>query len=77
MYRNLTVKETLTYAAKLRLPSSIPDSVKEERVQKVIAELGLTNCQNTPIGDSEMRGISGGEKKRVSIGIELVTDPKM
>ncbi|KAJ3412648.1 hypothetical protein HDV05_000398 [Chytridiales sp. JEL 0842] len=77
MYQNLTVKETLTYAARLRLPSSIPESDKAERVQSVIAELGLTNCQNTRIGDSEVRGISGGEKKRVSIGIELVTNPKI
>ncbi|KAJ3312522.1 hypothetical protein HDU76_002861 [Blyttiomyces sp. JEL0837] len=75
LFRNLTVKETLSYAAKLRLPRTLTPQEKEQRVDSIISELGLTACQNTYIGDSDKRGISGGEKKRVSIGMELVTEP--
>ncbi|KAL2917532.1 hypothetical protein HK105_202815 [Polyrhizophydium stewartii] len=77
MFRNLSVLETLTYSANLRLPSSMPKSEKAERVERVIASLGLNGCRDTWIGDELTRGISGGERKRVSIGIELVTDPQI
>jgi energy-coupling factor transporter ATP-binding protein EcfA2 len=50
---------------------------KIERVNIVIGQLGLEGCRNTRIGDEIDRGISGGERKRVSIGIELVTNPKI
>ncbi|EGF83345.1 hypothetical protein BATDEDRAFT_8584 [Batrachochytrium dendrobatidis JAM81] len=75
VFRNLSVYNTLMYSALLRLPSTMPRSEKEQRVENVIASLGLQGCRDTWIGDSEVRGISGGERKRVSIGIELVTDP--
>lgn len=75
LFKNLTVKETLTYAAKLRLPSNITLSEKEIKVDKLISELGLRNCQDTRIGDASNRGVSGGERKRVSIGVELITEP--
>ena len=77
MYENLTVRETLTFAALLRLPSSLPNEEKLKRVNSVIQDLGLLKCQDTRIGDGEKRGISGGERKRVSIGMELVTDPNL
>lgn len=77
MYENLTVKETLQFAARLRLPSSMPWSVKQERVQKIINELGLRKCENSRVGGAAERGISGGERKRLSIGMELVTDPRL
>ena len=77
MYQNLTVRETLTYAALLRLSSKMPLAEKMEKVDHIINSLGLVNCQDTVIGDSETRGISGGERKRVAIGVEMVTDPKL
>ena len=77
MYRNLTVFETLRYSALLRLPSSVSPAEKLERVNHVIATLGLNGCRDTIIGDTVNRGISGGERKRVSIGIELVTNPQI
>lgn len=77
MYQNLTVRETLTFAAMMRLPYSMSYEEKIKRVDDVISELALGNCENTIIGDSENRGISGGEKKRVSIGIELITRPSL
>ncbi|KAJ3084541.1 P-loop containing nucleoside triphosphate hydrolase protein [Rhizoclosmatium globosum] len=77
MFTNLSVEETLTYAAKLRLPSSMPAKEKEEKVNEIIMQLNLNGCRKTWIGDSLSRGISGGERKRVSIGVELVTNPKI
>lgn len=65
------------YAARLRLPSTTPISEKKRRVDAIIANLGLNSCKDTWIGDSEHRGISGGERKRVSIGVELVSDPSI
>eukprot|EP00842_Homolaphlyctis_polyrhiza_P003323 jgi/Hompol1/3992/HPOL_000688-RA len=77
MYQTLTVEETLSYAARLRLPSSMSKAEKAARVSEVIASLGLTGCRNTRIGSQDARGISGGERKRVSIGIELVANPRI
>ncbi|KAJ3265513.1 ATP-binding cassette sub- G member 2 [Chytriomyces hyalinus] len=77
MFTNLSVEETLTYAAQLRLPSKFTEAEKKEKVDKIIMQLNLNNCRKTWIGDSLVRGISGGERKRVSIGVELVTDPKI
>lgn len=75
LYDSLTVFETLLYSAKLRLPSSITLKEKIDRVNAVILQLGLDGCRDTRIGSPEKRGISGGERKRVSIGIEMVTNP--
>ncbi|KAJ2856453.1 hypothetical protein J3B02_001596 [Coemansia erecta] len=78
MHPLLSVQETLTYASKLRLPNShyTPEQ-KAERVNTVIRQLRLESAKNTRIGDATVRGISGGERKRVSIGTELLTDPKL
>ncbi|KAF9870692.1 ABC efflux transporter [Colletotrichum karsti] len=73
----LTVRETLQYSADLRLP---PPTTAEERrriVEEVILELGLKECANTRIGNSQHRGCSGGEKRRVSIGVQLLANPSV
>lgn len=73
----LTVRETLRYSADLRLP---PDTKQEDRhrvVEEVIRELGLKECADTRIGDSQHRGCSGGEKRRVSIGVQLLANPSV
>lgn len=70
-----TVLETLIFAALLRLPENIPKTVKEERAHTVLGQLGLTDVAHTRVGSVERRGISGGEMRRVSIGIELVAAP--
>ncbi|KAI9003965.1 P-loop containing nucleoside triphosphate hydrolase protein [Hyaloraphidium curvatum] len=75
-FAELTVKETLTYAARLRMPSSqFTKEQKLARVDEIIRELGLTDCQNTKVGDPQTGGISGGQRKRVSIAIELIANP--
>ncbi|KAJ2226285.1 hypothetical protein GGF40_001936 [Coemansia sp. RSA 1286] len=78
MHPLLTVEETLGYAAKLRLSSSAySQKQKVERVNTVIRQLRLEAARNTRIGDAATRGVSGGERKRVSIGTELLTDPRL
>ncbi|XP_031108384.1 ABC transporter G family member 22-like [Ipomoea triloba] len=77
VFPHLTVKETLTYAALLRLPKKLSTEQKKERALSVICELGLERCQNTIIGGALIRGISGGERKRVCIGNEILLNPSL
>ncbi|KAI8372254.1 P-loop containing nucleoside triphosphate hydrolase protein [Choanephora cucurbitarum] len=73
----LTVRETLTYAALMRLPRKMPLKAKQKRVEDVMQELGIAKIADSLIGMPGQRGISGGEKRRVSIGKELVTSPSL
>ena len=66
-----TVRETLLFAARLRLPKTTGDEALAERVDAVIRELGLVKVRDTVVGSDKIRGVSGGERKRVNIGIEL------
>ncbi|XP_058762718.1 ABC transporter G family member 22-like isoform X1 [Vicia villosa] len=77
LFPHLTVKETLTYAARLRLPKTFTKEQKEKRALDVIYELGLERCQDTMIGGSFVRGVSGGERKRVCIGNEIIINPSI
>ncbi|KAF5344221.1 hypothetical protein D9756_011252 [Leucocoprinus leucothites] len=74
----LTVFEALLFAARLKLPESIPDTEKSERVNILLEKLGIDKIKNTRIGTNsgeKARGISGGEMRRVSIGMELIAAP--
>ena len=73
----LTVRENLLFSARLRLPDAISDSEKKRRVQEVIQELGLEKVADVRCGNEFVRGISGGERKRVNIGMELVMAPSV
>ena len=75
MYGLLTVQETIQFAADFKLPHTISPGEKRAIVDLVIDILGLNSVRYSRIGDETNRGISGGEKKRVAIGIELVTFP--
>ncbi|KAI3876766.1 hypothetical protein MKX03_037433 [Papaver bracteatum] len=75
LFPMLTVEETLIFSAEFRLPRAISKSKKKARVQDVIDELGLRRAANTLIGDEGHRGISGGERRRVSIGVDIIHDP--
>lgn len=48
-----------------------------QRVDHIIQELGLKKVENSYIGNEFIRGVSGGERKRVNVGVELVTDPSL
>ncbi|KAL0349229.1 UNVERIFIED_CONTAM: ABC transporter G family member 1 [Sesamum angustifolium] len=75
LFPMLTVEETLMFAAEFRLPRTLSKSKKKLRVQALIDQLGLRNATKTVIGDEGHRGVSGGERRRVSIGIDIIHDP--
>ncbi|KAJ0028888.1 hypothetical protein Pint_35515 [Pistacia integerrima] len=75
LFPMLTVEETLMFSAEFRLPRSLSKSKKRARVQALIDQLGLRNAANTVIGDEGHRGVSGGERRRVSIGTDIIHDP--
>ncbi|GAV64989.1 ABC_tran domain-containing protein/ABC2_membrane domain-containing protein [Cephalotus follicularis] len=75
LFPMLTVEETLMFSAEFRLPRSLSKRKKKARVQALIDQLGLRNAANTVIGDEGHRGVSGGERRRVSIGTDIIHDP--
>ena len=75
VHANMTVFQNLYYHALLRLPPGSGREQAERHVQHCIKLLGLEKVQNSIVGTPENRGISGGQKKRVNIGLELVAMP--
>ncbi|KHN26508.1 ABC transporter G family member 11-like [Glycine soja] len=73
----LTVKEAVYYSANLQLPDSMSKSEKQERADFTIREMGLQDAINTRIGGWGSKGASGGQKRRVSICIEILTHPRL
>ncbi|XP_016058719.1 PREDICTED: ATP-binding cassette sub-family G member 2-like [Miniopterus natalensis] len=73
----LTVGENLQFSAALRLPSTMSNREKNERINLVIQELGLAKVADSKVGTQFIRGVSGGERKRTSIGMELITNPSI
>ncbi|KAL3844760.1 hypothetical protein ACJIZ3_002163 [Penstemon smallii] len=71
----LTVEETLRFSAKFRLRLSNRDL--SSRVESLMKELGLSHVASTRVGDEKVRGISGGERRRVSIGVEAIHEPEI
>mmetsp|Transcript_10203 Transcript_10203/g.17514 ORF Transcript_10203/g.17514 Transcript_10203/m.17514 type:complete len:787 (-) Transcript_10203:1212-3572(-) len=77
-FSNLTVRETLWFTARVKLPESMSLEEKKHRVESVIKRLGLTRCADTLIGNQNSKErISGGERKRTSIAVELLQDPSI
>lgn len=72
IHKELSVYRALYYAAYLRMPEDLLDSEREDRIIKVMEELHLSHRKNTSITQ-----LSGGERKRVSIGVELLTRPRL
>lgn len=73
----LTPYEMLLYTAELKRDRKEPIEEKKRVVESVIEALALETCRNTPIGSALTRGISGGQAKRVNIGIALVSNPRV
>ncbi|XP_037109613.1 broad substrate specificity ATP-binding cassette transporter ABCG2b isoform X2 [Syngnathus acus] len=74
----LTVRENLCFSANLRLdPRRHSSADRHARVDAILDELGLNDCADTKIGTEFLRGVSGGERKRCSIGMELITSPAL
>jgi len=77
MHGDLTVKEALYYSARLRLPRDLSKAEIEERIARVLSELGLEGTEDVLIGSPSKKGISGGQRKRVNLAMELLTDPSV
>jgi len=75
IFESFTVKEALTFAARLKLKCSIEE--QDKRINDLIHKLGLEKCKNTLAGNTIKKTISGGERKRTAIGVELITDPSV
>jgi len=71
----MTVRECLDFCANLKFKGT--EAEKLERVEQLILDLKLNKCQNTCIGGPLVKGVSGGERKRTSIGVELITNPSL
>ena len=72
-----TVFETLMFVAQLRLPKTMPIADKKARVVEVITELGLITSKDTLVGNQRVRGLSGGERKRLNIGVDMLHNPRL
>jgi len=70
-----TVREAIDFSARLRTPYS--EKKRKVLVDQILEQLKLTKCEDTYIGTSLLRGVSGGEKKRTSVAIELITKPNL
>eukprot|EP00968_Pinguiococcus_pyrenoidosus_P021599 scaffold2850_cov235-Pinguiococcus_pyrenoidosus.AAC.12 len=72
-----TPRDALNFSARLRLPSSMPTEETDALVGELLRELGLEDCADTLIGGDIFPGISGGQRKRTSVGVELISNPAM
>jgi ABC-type multidrug transport system ATPase subunit/Ca2+-binding EF-hand superfamily protein len=75
VFAELTVRENLIYSGRFRLPRGTSRSEIEDLADTVMADLGLSRKASSIVGDVTRRGVSGGEKKRVNIGLELMARP--
>jgi ABC-type multidrug transport system ATPase subunit/pSer/pThr/pTyr-binding forkhead associated (FHA) protein len=77
MHAELTVWEALYYSARLRLPPDTRRTEIDERIGGLLADLGLEGARDVRIGSARKKGISGGQRKRVNLAMELLTDPSI
>ncbi|XP_057472571.1 ABC transporter G family member 28-like [Actinidia eriantha] len=77
VHGNLTVEENLWFSARCRLSADLAKPEKVLVVERVIESLGLQNVRDSLVGTVEKRGISGGQRKRVNVGLEMVMEPSL
>jgi len=77
IFAETTVKENLMYSGRFFMPKGTPLEEIEEHADDVLASLGLSRVANSIVGDVNLRGVSGGEEKRVNIGMELMSKPSI
>ncbi|KAL7580267.1 hypothetical protein ACA910_013002 [Epithemia clementina (nom. ined.)] len=76
-FPHMTVRETLTFRVELKLGSQVHKSVRDQVVNDLLEQVDLTKSADTIVGDSKIRGISGGERKRLSIAVEMIDSPSL
>jgi ABC-type multidrug transport system ATPase subunit len=72
-----TPREAIRFSAKMRLPKTMTDEALDNLTEIMLEELGLQSCADVLVGGALLKGISGGERKRTSVGVELVTHPAL
>ncbi|CAI8617927.1 unnamed protein product [Vicia faba] len=77
MLSTLTAGETLYYSAQLQFPDSMSITEKKEQADLILREMGLIDAVNTRVGGWSSKGLSGGQKRRLSICIEILTRPRL
>ncbi|HSR99090.1 MAG TPA: ATP-binding cassette domain-containing protein, partial [Kofleriaceae bacterium] len=77
VHADLTVEQALRYACRLRLPAGTPEAVINDRIAWALGQVGLEAKAGTRIGSAEAKTLSGGERRRVSLAVALVTRPKI
>ncbi|KAG1361397.1 ABC transporter G family member 28-like [Cocos nucifera] len=77
VHGNLTVEENLWFSARCRLSADMSKADKVLVVERVIESLGLQAVRDSLVGTVEKRGISGGQRKRVNVGLEMVMEPSL
>ncbi|VFQ96993.1 unnamed protein product [Cuscuta campestris] len=77
VHGNLTVEENLRFNARCRLAEDLPKADKVLIIERVIESLGLQGVRDSLVGTVEKRGISGGQRKRVNVGMEMVMEPSL
>ena len=75
LFEYFTPREAIRFAARLKL--NIPKREQDQRVDELVKELGLAQVADSQIGSQVRKVISGGERKRTAIGVELITDPSL
>ena len=74
---SLTVRETLDFTARLSLPTSVGRDERRQRVEKLLRVFGIYDKADDLVGSPEKKGISGGQRRRLSIAAQLITEPKV
>lgn len=74
---SLTVRETIDFAAKLAIRGNVSSRVRRERTEEMLRDFGLVSVKDNKIGTPLQRGVSGGQKRRVTTASQLITLPKI
>lgn len=77
MHRSLTVEEVLYYQARLNFPEEVRDPEIRERIGTVLRQLDLEDVRRSLVGDEVRRGLSGGQRKRLNVAMELLSEPSV
>ncbi len=77
MHRTLSVEEVLYYHARLEFSTEVSDDEIRDRIVTVLGQLDLSRVAGTVVGDENVRGLSGGQRKRLNVAMELMSEPAL